>query len=188
MALVFFFLLLSLSGLVAQEVIRLEPAEFKSLIEQNAFAAVIDVRTRAEFEAGHIENATLIESLNRYQSSSEVSTPADLAGCEYCDLALYCTSGGRAQTSIGILQEAGFKGTLYNGLGVSQWTNAGFELVASAESVTPSCTVDASSSPQCTLSELPEPGNETISTSRSNQLSPCPLVELLLILAGVFSI
>lgn len=175
-----------LSTALGQAVVRLEPTEFKNLIEMNVFAAVIDVRTREEFEAGHIENATLVESLNLYQTNREISTPADLAGCEYCDLAFYCTTGGRAQTSIEkILQETGFKGTLYNGLGVAQWTSAGFPLVASNVSKTPPCTEDESVGQQCnaSLAAITEEG--TIPTSNANQSTAKSWGEILLFLMSL---
>lgn len=151
---------LSSKAIFAQEV--LESAEFKRLIEANAFAAVLDVRTRAEWDAGHIENSTLVESLNLFGGSTQISSPADLAGCEDCPLAVYCTTGVRANTAIGILQMAGFRGKLYNGQGVRQWTDAGFELATTA-SVPASCVENAG---QCNVDSTVVPE----STSSSEML------------------
>jgi hypothetical protein len=44
-------------------------------------------------------------------------------------LIVYCNTGSRAATTIDHFRRAGFKGHLLNGLGLSQWTNAGFDVV-----------------------------------------------------------
>eukprot|EP00549_Striatella_unipunctata_P010016 CAMPEP_0118709698 /NCGR_PEP_ID=MMETSP0800-20121206/22838_1 /TAXON_ID=210618 ORGANISM="Striatella unipunctata, Strain CCMP2910" /NCGR_SAMPLE_ID=MMETSP0800 /ASSEMBLY_ACC=CAM_ASM_000638 /LENGTH=74 /DNA_ID=CAMNT_0006613533 /DNA_START=162 /DNA_END=386 /DNA_ORIENTATION=- len=70
------------------------------MIQNDAFDAVVDVRTVSEWEdTGIIENVTLIESM---QSLS--STPMDLMGCEYCSIAVYCRSGSRAQSALEKMQ------------------------------------------------------------------------------------
>ena len=51
---------------------------------------------------------------------------------------MYCRSGNRAGVAIDLLLESGFNGTIYNGLGTSQWTAAGYPLVTT-ESVLPKC-------------------------------------------------
>jgi rhodanese-related sulfurtransferase len=125
---------------------------FKMMIDAGAFAAIIDVRTLAEFrDDGHIANATLVENLALFGTSSgQIGTPSDLAGCEQCDLAIYCRSGGRAAAAIQHLLNAGFVGRLYNGMGVSQWTAAGYLLVTGSDVSTPAaCATTDAGAEQC---------------------------------------
>jgi rhodanese-related sulfurtransferase len=110
--------------------------------------AVIDVRTLSEWESGHIEGAMLVEELASYGKACQVTTPMDLKGCEYCDIIVYCRSGNRAGAALTILQNAGFKGRLYNGLGVSQWTDANYPLV-NTPSIAAPCTYNATVNQQC---------------------------------------
>lgn len=96
---------------------RLTSEEFKEKIDNNLLDVIVDVRTRGEWEQGRIPGATFLERLNRFNQSDQVATPSDLAGCEFCDIGVYCQSGNRAGTAIQILMANGFKGHLYNGLG-----------------------------------------------------------------------
>lgn len=107
-------------------------------MQQGSFQAVVDVRTASEWNRGHIENATLLESLNAFNTSSQVATPTDIAGCRNCSIAVYCQSGRRAGIAINILRANGFTGPLYNGQGTSQWNSAGFPLVQT-DSIEPEC-------------------------------------------------
>ena len=93
------------------------------------FKAIIDVRTRAEWDVGHIINATLLDSLQEAGTADEIATIADLNGCQNCPIVVYCRSGSRAAQALQKLELAGFQGPLYNGLGVNQWQAAGYELV-----------------------------------------------------------
>lgn len=130
-------------------------------IENDEYDVVIDVRTRAEWESGHIEGATLVENL------ASTGTPDNIMGCQNCTLAVYCRTGVRAGQAIERLQETyGFSGTLYNGLGVSDWQNAGYPLVET-DSVTPPC-----QDPNCGCScpvEEEEDENNSGSTEYSNR-------------------
>ena len=116
----------------------LTPQEFFNGIQDGLFDAIVDVRTVEEFNTGHIENATLVANL-----ASTADKASRLIGCETCTLAIYCRSGARAASAIDRLRnELGFnEATLYNGLGTSQWTDAGFPLVTTP-SVDAPCTND----------------------------------------------
>ena len=97
------------------------------------------MRTLAEWEeTGHVENATLLDSLQNANTAEEIATTADLEGCDQCPIVVYCRSGSRAAAALEKLELAGFQGPLYNGLGVNQWIEAGFELVMT-DSVDPEC-------------------------------------------------
>jgi len=128
--------------------------EFKQMLDDTTtkwFDVVVDVRTLNEWSAGHIAGATHVESLGR--ANTQASSPADLAGCEYCNLVAYGDSRARAALALKTLQDAGFVGRLYNGLSASDWTTAGYPLVTD-NSVEPPCTVDTDVSEQCRLSYL----------------------------------
>lgn len=149
-------LLLQVNTVSASEPATILPIEtltaetFKAMLDDNEnskwFDAVIDVREERTWQSGHIENATLIESLASFGTSDQVTTPQDLAGCEYCNLVIYCNSGNRAGRALKLLREHGFYGRLYNGLGIVQWKAAGYTLVTHGNSFDPPCitTSDAS--------------------------------------------
>lgn len=126
----------------------LEGDEFKAMIDNGDFFAILDVRTKAEFDAGHIEGATLVESLSSYGTDQQVATPEDLQGCEDCTMAVYCQTGNRAAAAIAVLQDAGFRGDLFNGQGTIQLVAAGFDLVKDS-SVEPSCVGNPAVSEEC---------------------------------------
>jgi len=113
-----------------QEIIDLTAKELHDGIRSGMFDVVGDVRTRGEWLAGHIPGAP------------HTWAPAlvdMLKGCESCNIVVYCASGRRAGTAIRVLAWAGFKGKLYNGMGVGDYTAAGYQLTTSPQSVQPPC-------------------------------------------------
>ena len=149
------FVLVSLLPLAQAAVTELSTQQLYDGIQESKFQVIVDVRSQEEFDAGHIEGATLLENLFYFgMGSLESATPADLEGCELCHIAVYDRSGGRTINAIEILEEAGFT-NVYNGQGTSQWTSAGYSLVTD-ESVTPPCTTDPDAQDQCSaLAEAP---------------------------------
>merc|ERR1712071_724586 len=124
-------------------------------IKDKKFVAVLDVRKSDDWNVGHIANATFIENLGSDGSAK------NLVGCEECSIAVYCYSGVLAKLAIDRLREEfNFKGNLYNGMGVEQWTEAGYELVktasdeASCKSNATSCKVESSSTGERSISHL----------------------------------
>ncbi|GAX14731.1 hypothetical protein FisN_11Hh274 [Fistulifera solaris] len=148
-------LIASLLPLAHGVVTELSTQQLFEGIQENKFQVIVDVRSQAEFDAGHIEGATLLENLFYFgMGSLESASPADLEGCELCHIAVYDRSGGRTINAIEILEEAGFM-NLYNGQGTSQWTSAGYSLVTDV-SVVPPCTTDPAAQEQCSaLEEAP---------------------------------
>jgi phage shock protein E len=61
---------------------------------------VIDVRTEAEWNSGHLEGAVLIEWQNILQLSSDISKDEEIF--------LYCRSGNRSGKATKILLDAGY--------------------------------------------------------------------------------
>ncbi|CAJ1961509.1 unnamed protein product [Cylindrotheca closterium] len=117
----------------------LDPEDFKSGIDSGEYDAIIDVRSQSEWDAGHIEGATLALNLAAYPSDEvETASPTDFAGCETCTIVIYCRSGARASVALQNMMAAGFNGTLYNGQGTNQWEDAGYSLI-NGDSVVPPC-------------------------------------------------
>ena len=127
---------LSTKLVAAQEIISAE--EFYNGIQNNTFTNYIDIRTQAEWDAGHVPNATFVENL-----ASQDSIPDELLACNNtCEiLVVYCNSGARASEAIELLIDNNFKGYLLNAQGIQQWLEAGYELFLS-ESVPLSCNND----------------------------------------------
>jgi len=116
---------------------------YEGVIE-GLYDAIIDVRTQDEWdEVGHIPNATHIENI---QSMSMPPFPDLLdGGCNSGKkiIVIYCRSGARASVAIQNLLDNGYEATLYNGQGINQWQEAGFDLIFT-ESQEPMCYSDSS--------------------------------------------
>jgi rhodanese-related sulfurtransferase len=81
---------------------------------------VLDVRTKGEYDSGHIYGATLIPVAELPARIGE------LASRKYDPILVYCGSGGRSQTASGILDSNGFT-EVYNMLGgIAAWNSAGY--------------------------------------------------------------
>jgi phage shock protein E len=133
-------ILLSVTTPTVDAVIRFGSAqEFHQALMEGQVDVIIDTRNPSEWAQGHIENATFLDSLQRFNTSSQMAVPADLFGCRFeCRIVVYCASGNRAQIAATVLEEAGFHAPIYNGLGASQWVAAGYALVTTP-SVNPTC-------------------------------------------------
>ena len=81
---------------------------------------VLDVRTKIEYDGGHIYSAVWIPH-------TELDTRiGELAGHENHEIIVYCLSGGRSATASGILDSYNFT-KVYNMLGgISAWQVAGY--------------------------------------------------------------
>lgn len=95
-------------------------------LNDGRFAVLVDVRTRSEWDAGHLPNATFVESLNTNGDTSR------LDGCQSCPVAVYCHSGVRAEAAARVLEANGFT-DVYNVLGIKQWTAAGVALFTTSD-------------------------------------------------------
>lgn len=81
------------------------------------FTKIIDVRTPAEWNEGHLDGATLI-TLESPDFIQQIST-LDKKGNYY----IYCRSGNRAGQAIEIMKAEGFTGNLVNGGSVAEASN-----------------------------------------------------------------
>lgn len=72
-------------------------------------AFFLDVREQDEWDAGHIEGATLFP-LSKLKEGERPTLPTDQ------DVIIYCKSGGRSSNAVQVLQSEGHE-NLYNMLG-----------------------------------------------------------------------
>lgn len=79
----------------------------KEMVNNNE-AVLIDVRTKSEFDEGHLDNAINIEYQNIVE---ELKTREDITPST--TIILYCKSGNRASTALNSLKNAGYL-TVYN--------------------------------------------------------------------------
>ncbi len=79
---------------------------------------VIDVRTQAEWEAGHIEGAMLWGLAEEISLGNLPPVPKN------AELYIYCRTGNRSGQAIRIMQDAGFT-NMVNTRGLSDWQTAG---------------------------------------------------------------
>ncbi|HPQ07707.1 MAG TPA: rhodanese-like domain-containing protein [Bacteroidia bacterium] len=77
--------------------------EFENEIKKNPNAVIIDVRTPAEYQSGHIPNA-----LNIDISSAEFPEKIDELDRNK-DYYVYCRNGGRSTTACQYMVSVGFK-------------------------------------------------------------------------------
>ena len=102
--------------------INLAAQEFQAKT-QEAGVVILDVRTRGEFNEGHIENAINID----VESSSFQSEIAKLDKSK--TYAVYCRSGRRSADAVAKMSEQKFTSLVNLNGGVIDWSNAGFLLV-----------------------------------------------------------
>ena len=84
---------------------------------------VLDVRTVAEFNEGHIDRAILIDQgQSNFVEKAKATLPIDKK------IALYCRSGRRSANAAGRLADIGYKCVNLKG-GIIAWKNAGKPVV-----------------------------------------------------------
>ena len=84
---------------------------------------VLDVRTVAEFEEGHIQGAVLIDQgQSDFVEKAKATLPADKK------IAIYCRSGRRSANAAGRLAAVGYKCVNMKG-GIIAWKEAGLGVV-----------------------------------------------------------
>ncbi len=96
--------------------------EFQSLIADPA-VQLLDVRTREEYDEGHIAGAVLVD-VNDSAFVDKAMAVLDPGR----EVAVYCRSGRRSARAASLLTEKRFKVTNLNG-GVMAWQDAGKALI-----------------------------------------------------------
>jgi phage shock protein E len=93
---------------------KITAAEAKERMEDNPDAIILDVRTREEYEAGHIEGAVLLPN-----ESIGADLPKELPGLD-AEILIYCRSGNRSAQAAKKLVDLGYTNVFDFG-GIIDW-------------------------------------------------------------------
>ena len=101
---------------------NVDVGEARDLIAEKAGLVILDVRTVSEFESGHLEGAINIpvEVLSSHLSGLNQND----------ELLVYCRTGNRSTTAVGILRENGYGGIFHMYGGIVAWNSAGYPTVS----------------------------------------------------------
>jgi rhodanese-related sulfurtransferase len=120
-------IMMMLSGAAkAAGLVTISPKQAYTLIQQerdNPDFVILDIRTPAEFKAGHIEGATRIdyyskEFLNQMQALDKNKT-----------YLIYCRSANRTTRTLYLIKDMGFEAVYNMGQGIRGWLQNGFPVV-----------------------------------------------------------
>jgi rhodanese-related sulfurtransferase len=101
---------------------NVDVGEARDLIAEKADIVILDVRTVSEFDSGHLEGAINIPVEVLSGRLSELN-PKD-------ELLVYCRTGNRSTTAVGILKENGYDRIYHMDGGITAWNAAGFPTVS----------------------------------------------------------
>ena len=118
----------SSESIEAQAIQDVNALDFNKLINTEQ-GIILDVRTLAEVNAGHIEDATNIDFY-----ASDFTAKLNLIRKDV-PIYVYCRSGGRSAKAVRKMQELGFD-KVYNLLGgFSEWESNNFKVVLSEDKI-----------------------------------------------------
>ncbi len=100
---------------------NVDVGEARDLIAEKADLVVLDVRTVSEYESGHLEGSINIPVEVLSGRLSEFN-PDD-------ELLVYCRTGNRSTTAVGILRENEYDRVYHMDGGIVAWNAAGFPTV-----------------------------------------------------------
>ena len=92
-----------------------------NLIQDKPDLVILDVRTQAEYDEGHIENAILIPNTELPDRLDELN--------EGDEILVYCRTGNRSLGSMEVLQDAGFSKLYHLSDGITGWIDEGYLVV-----------------------------------------------------------
>jgi len=101
---------------------NIDVAEAWDLIGEKGDLVILDVRTVSEYESGHLEGAINIPVETLGGRLSELD-PND-------ELLVYCRTGNRSTTAVGILRENGYDRVYHMDGGIVAWNSAGLSTVS----------------------------------------------------------
>ena len=96
--------------------------ELDALIRSGAAPPIVDVRSRGEYESGHVPGALHVPFLATFTRGDELQAPRDSA------IVVYCEHGPRAGVGKLGLSGAGFEEILYLEGHMSGWKAAGLPI------------------------------------------------------------
>jgi len=91
------------------------------LINEKPSLVILDVRTDGEYGDGHIEGAVNIP-VNELEGRLGELEKED-------ETLVYCRTGNRSGTAVGILKENGYEKIFHMNKGITAWTAAGYPTV-----------------------------------------------------------
>jgi rhodanese-related sulfurtransferase len=110
------------------EITHLTPKEMKELMDEGQEYILIDVRSKDEYEEGHISGAMLIPVVELQDRLDELSKDKKII--------VYCETGQRSKNAAEILIKNGFE-NVYDLGGIKAWIDSGYPVVMEkAESIT----------------------------------------------------
>jgi rhodanese-related sulfurtransferase len=115
---------LAVPGEEASPVPSITPAELHAR-QAKPFVLVVDVRTKQEYDAGHVPGALNMP----YGESNELSMMVGWAGAD--DVVVYCQKGAQSRLAEAELLEGGVKGVRHLEGGFEAWKQAGLPVEGS---------------------------------------------------------
>ena len=110
------------SGLGNSSYGNVDVREARNLLREKGRLMVLDVRTISEYDGGHLQGAINIpvEVLTQYLSQLNKND----------ELLVYCRTGNRSTTAVGILRENGYDRIYHMDGGIEAWDSAKFPIVS----------------------------------------------------------
>jgi phage shock protein E len=93
---------------------NITPEEAKKRLDSEKGIALLDVRTKEEYDTGHIKGSILIPVDNLKEEAENKLKDKDAS------IFVYCRSGNRSTTAANILVNLGYK-NVYNLGGINKW-------------------------------------------------------------------
>jgi rhodanese-related sulfurtransferase len=117
---------ISLAGCKTQEskpasITNVTADEVYKMLSSNKDYFILDVRSKEEFDSGHIEGAYLLHVSELENRLAEL--PQDKP------IIVYCRSGSRSTSAANILLEKGFKEIFNMTGGITEWQSKGFPVI-----------------------------------------------------------
>ena len=100
---------------------NVDVGEARDLIGEKADLVILDVRTVSEYESGYLDGAINIPVDELSGRLSELNQDDELL--------VYCRTGNRSTTAVGILRENGYDQIYHMDDGIVAWNSAGFPTV-----------------------------------------------------------
>ena len=101
---------------------NVDVGEAQDLIAEDIALVILDVRTVSEFDSGHVEGAINIPVEELSKRLSELNSNDELL--------VYCRTGNRSTTAVGILKENGYNRIYHMNGGITAWRSAGFPIIS----------------------------------------------------------
>ncbi|GAB4140486.1 MAG: rhodanese-like domain-containing protein [Patescibacteria group bacterium] len=105
---------------------EVDSKEFSSLVEKaekDENFVILDIRTKSEFESGHIKNAVNIDYYQDFENQIKSLDKNKI-------YLVYCRTGNRSDDGTKIMKNAGFKKVYDLSGGIVAWINSGKDVVS----------------------------------------------------------